>query len=52
MKGIKVSIRSSGGKLGGFSNGLFGIGSGLWYATRSLMLNVELMPNSRGKSRT
>jgi hypothetical protein len=29
VKGIKVSIGSSGGELSGISNGSFGIGSGL-----------------------
>jgi len=52
VKGIEVSIGSSGGELSGISNGSFEIGSGLWYATRSSMLNVELMPKSCGKSRT
>jgi hypothetical protein len=52
VKGIEVSIGSSRGELSGISNGSFGIGSGLWYATRSSMLNVELMPKSCGKSRT
>jgi hypothetical protein len=52
VKGIKVSIGSLGGEFSGISNGLFRIGNGLWYATRSLMLNEELMPKSCGKSRT
>jgi hypothetical protein len=52
VKGIEVSIRSSGGELSGYSNGSFGIGRSLWYATRSSMLNVELMPKSCGKSKT
>ena len=52
MGGIKVSIGSSGEELSGISNGSFGIGSGLWYATRSSILNVELMLKSCGKLRT
>jgi hypothetical protein len=52
VKGIEVSIGSSKGELSGISNGSFGIESGLWYATRSSILNVELMPKSCGKSRT
>ena len=52
MKGIEVSIGLSGGELSGISNESFGIGSGLWYATRYSMLNVEVMPKSCGKSRT
>jgi hypothetical protein len=52
VKGIEVSIGSSEGELSGISNRSSGIGSGLWYATRSSILNVELMPKSCGKSIT
>jgi hypothetical protein len=52
VKGIEVSIGSSEEELNGISNGSSRIGSGLWYATRSSILNVELMPKLYGKSRT
>jgi len=52
VKGVEVSIGSSRGELGGISNGSFGIGCCFWYATKSAVLNVKLMPKSSGKSRT
>jgi hypothetical protein len=49
VNGVEVSIRSSRMRLDGISKGSFGIGCGFLYATRSSMLNVELMPKSSGK---
>jgi len=52
VKGVEVLIGSLGRGLDGISNGSFGIRYGFCYATRSSMLNVELIPKSSCKSIT